>query len=233
MLDTGTGAASFVSTAWTTVVRAGSSDSVEARRHMGMLIARYWRPVYHFILRYGKSHEDAKDLTQAFFLSFIEKRAVGYAQKDRGRFRSFLLACVKQYLAREHRASSRKPAELQMDFGLAQNEDHFAGQSEDPIRTFTRNWAKCLIENVVGRLRNECDALGKPLQFRAFHLRMLEGTSRAETAAGLGVEPKDVDNLLASARKRFDRLLRDEVRGSVIEEIAVENEITELLSSLQ
>jgi RNA polymerase sigma-70 factor (ECF subfamily) len=230
----GAGPDRFLSTAWTEIVKAQGEGDEAARRYLGGLIQRYWRPVYHFIRRSGRSHEDAKDLTQGFFTRFLEKDALRYADRSRGRFRSFLAASVRRYLAQEHRGRAARPGEeLVADFDTALHERCF-GRDEDPDAGFHRNWLKCLVENSIARLRAECAALGKGEQHEAFALRYAReaSPSNREIADALGVSVKDVENLLHRARRRFRRLFLDEVRNSMLAGGDAEEEVRELLAAL-
>src|SRR4029079_8997508 len=93
----------FTTTRWTLIVRAaGDPTSSQAREALAELCESYWYPVYAFVRRTGKSTEDAQDLTQAFFARVLEKRGLRNADPERGRFRSYLLAAVRHFLANEH-----------------------------------------------------------------------------------------------------------------------------------
>jgi RNA polymerase sigma-70 factor (ECF subfamily) len=163
----GAGPDRFLSTAWTEIVKAQTERGEASRRFLGLLIQRYWRPVYHFVRRSGRSHDDAKDLTQGFFARFLEKDALRYADRSRGRFRNFLAASVKRYLAQEHRSAAARPDEqLVADFDTALHDRCFGRvRGEGPDIEFFRNWLKCLVENCLVRLAAECKAL--PARARA------------------------------------------------------------------
>ena len=241
LLATGAYAAQsrFASTAWMDIVKAQRGDDETSRHYMGLLIQRYWRPVYHFLRRSGRQHEDAKDLTQDFFTAFLEKRAVDYADREKGRFRNFVIASLKRFLAEGHRRSAVRPREIQVaDFDTAMHERCVQSLAVgDPEMQFTRDWVKCLVENCLARLREECSVLGKDRQFDVFRARFVEETghrrpSYADIAQLLGISQKDVENLLARAKKRFHRIFREEVRNSVLSDGDIEGEIRELLGAV-
>ena len=103
-LGSDAGPGRFFSTAWSMILQVQRNDRTTSRKYMGLLIQRYWRPVFFFIKPFVDSHDDAKDLAQGFFVSFLERNAISCADRTRGRFRNFLLASVKLYMRQRHRA---------------------------------------------------------------------------------------------------------------------------------
>lgn len=233
-----TGAGRFLSTAWSMILDAQSRDRDTSRSYLGLLIQRYWRPVFFFIRHFTGSHEDAKDLTQGFFASFLEKDAILYADRNRGRFRNFLLASVKRYMQQKHRARAAKPDEIPVaDFQSAVRAHSFSEpREEDPAKTFMKNWVKSLVEACLARLHEECRTLGKDMQYEVFRQRFLHGgsspASYKDIASTYGVSEKDVDNYLGRAKRRFARIFRSEVSNSMHAPGRVEEEIRELLGLL-
>lgn len=232
----------FISTAWSVILGAQDSNTDVARRYLHLLIQRYWRPVYFFIRQTGKPHEDAKDLTQGFFTLFLEKDIIAYADRLRGRFRFFLLASIRRYLALEHRIEARRPVEILMSgIEAADGEPAFLRASaETPESTYMRNWAKCLLENCVARLQSECEAVNKLQQFRVFEARFLRADpagsrqrpAHRTIAAELGITETDVRNYLSRARQRFIRIVRSEVAQASMSPEEVDEEIQELIACL-
>src|SRR5437667_8968058 len=106
MSSTSTGArrdsgAWFVTTHWSAVLSAGRSDTSGAQQALEHLCQTYWHPLYAFVRRRGYSPEDAQDLTQGFFAHLLERNAVSSVSRDKGRFRSFLLASLNHFLSDE------------------------------------------------------------------------------------------------------------------------------------
>jgi RNA polymerase sigma factor (sigma-70 family) len=234
---TGSGPSRFQTTSWTAILSARDNADPASQRHLELLIQRYWRPVYRLMRSMGRTHEDAKDHTQSFFTHFLEKDVLKYVDPERGRFRSFVIASVKRFLALVHRKESRNPELSVPDFDSALHERFFGHDaSSDPDVEFTRNWLKCVVENAVSILRAECVAMRKERQYAAFDARYLQQDrayrSCREVAAFLGTSEKDVENLLSRARNRFRRIFRNEIRGSVAEGTDPDDEIRELLSVL-
>jgi RNA polymerase sigma-70 factor (ECF subfamily) len=212
-----TGFVAFDSTAWSVVAGAQAGDRDLQRQCCEYLIERYWPPVYAFVRQRGNAHEDAKDLVQGFFADFLERRIVSYADRRRGRFRSFLLASIKQYMAQQHRRSGRRPQVVSLpDLDPKKCECAFAIEPDgDPERAFMRNWAKCVLENSIARFREECAALDKERLYEVFAARYLvngEGAkSYKEIAAATGSTEVDVGKLLQRARVRLSRIVREEL----------------------
>ena len=232
------GSGRFHSTAWSMVLDAQQGSEATARRSMERLVQRYWRPVFGFVRRWVRDHERAKDTVQGFFAAFLERGAIAYADRDRGKFRNFLVASVKRYMQEQHRVTSMRPKQLPITH-LEQSAASFAffeGDAEDPQTLFMKDWAKCLIETCLTRLRNECAALGKDAHFEVFRRRFLsddpaEGSYR-NIAAALHITEKDVSNYFERTKARFARVLRSEVENSMLPGQAVDDEIREILAIL-
>jgi RNA polymerase sigma factor (sigma-70 family) len=229
--------APFSTTVWTNVVKAQVPDPEAAREGLGHLIERYWKPVYHFLRQKGRSRDDAADLTQQFFAEFLAKDVVSYADKKRGRFRTFLLASVTRFLIDAHRVSARKPVMLPLIEGEDPEERRQFEPcgGEAPEQAFDRNWARMLVHNCVARLREECEVLRKVVQFKIFTSRFLSDgppPDRRKIASDLGISEIDVDNHLRAAKKRYGRILREEVAGTVLTQEETDQEIHKLMSIL-
>jgi DNA-directed RNA polymerase specialized sigma24 family protein len=161
----------FATTHWTVVVAAGQQSSPQAARALEELCQIYWYPLYAFVRRQGHSKEDAEDLTQGFFVRFLERNYLAGLSSDRGRFRAFLLASLKHYLANAHdRASRQKRGGREPSLSLDWQDADARYQIEpadqlSPDKLYDRAWAVMLLERVIGRLRAECATEGKTAQF--------------------------------------------------------------------
>lgn len=227
----------FTNTAWTLISLAQQTDPDGAREHLGYLIERYWRPVYFFIRQRGNPHEDAKDLTQEFFAGFVEHDIIAYADQRRGKFRNFLLASVKRFLAQKYRAAARRPLEVTLT-GIGTAEEFLAFEpagGETPEAAFNRNWAKSLLETCVVRLDEECRSEGKDVHYRVFVGRLLreKPLPRRAIAEKLNISETDVDNYQHRAKLRFRRILREEILNCVQSSEEVDAEVQELFTILK
>lgn len=226
----------FQPTAWSIVFQAQKEDDHGSRRYLELLVRRYWRPVYAFARQMLGNDDKAKDVTQGFFTTFIERRGLQYADPNRGKFRSFLIASVRRYMQKEHRARQARPSETpisEFDWGV-EDGALFPAEDGDPARAFMKNWAKSIVETSLTRLRDESCAMGKEIQYRVFRRRCLDAPKEtyAETARSIGVTEKDVANFLSRTKKRFARILRSEVRHSLLPQDDPDQEIQELLMAL-
>src|SRR5207253_3905877 len=146
---------------------AQDRDSTEARAALAELCESYWYPLYAFIRRQGHSMEDARDLTQEFFARLLEKDYLGAVDRAKGKFRSFLLACCKHFLANERdraRALKRGGGRLTVSLDFQAAESRYALealQSLPPEKLFERRWALTLLDQVLVRLREEFVSAGK------------------------------------------------------------------------
>lgn len=225
----------FPATPWTEVLNARGRDPEVVRKNLGHLISRYWKPIYHCIrASWGKSNEEAKDLTQGFFLEVLEKDFLKAVSPERGRFRTFLKHALKCHLADEwERQSALKRGgdarRLPMDAA-----DAAAGPNRSPDRLFDREWAQCLLDQAVELMRAFLSSAGKETYFRAFQMCHLDANPRSyrDAAAELGVEPSDVHNYLTYSREILKKALRDLIRRTVSDESEVEDELAQMQQAL-
>src|SRR5688572_31283424 len=151
--------ADFRTTSWSLIVAASSNPTTGARQALATLCQTYWNPVYAFIRRNGHDPDKAQDLTQEFFVRLIEKNYLGDADRERGRFRSFLLTSVKHFLANEWdraRALKRGGGQTPISIDATEAEQWYVPAVVDgvtPEDLFERRWALSLLEKVMSRLR--------------------------------------------------------------------------------
>jgi len=201
----------FPVTAWAVVREAGEGSSDA----LGRLITVYWKPAYFFIRRKGHDVESAKDLTQGFFGSLLERDFFAAAAPGRGRFRTFLLAALGHYLSNERdRAHAKKRGG---DFNLIEAERELSSSDPSPERAFLGKWALEILERAVSRLRAETS----PEEFA-----LLSGDSPP------GLSETDRKNRRFRMRTRLRELLREEILPSVDRPEDVDSEIRELFAAI-
>lgn len=234
-------AADFATTHWSLVLAAGERGGPEAEHALAVLCQRYWLPLYGFARRRVGGVHEAQDLTQEFFLRLLEKNALAAACPERGRFRSFLLKSLKNFLANEwDRATTQKRgggrAQLSLDWESGESWLSLEPAHRDtPEREFERQWALTLLHNVVRRLQEECAAAGKSQQFMLLKETLTGGRAiidYAVVAANLAVSEEAVRQAAHRLRKRYRELLRDEVAATVETASEVEDEISRLFAAL-
>jgi hypothetical protein len=231
----------FVSTRWTVVLKAGDSagTSVQVLSALSELCQIYWRPLYVFLRNKGYSREDAQDLTQGFFAHLIEKRGHARADRVKGRFRAFLLAAMKNFIAD---ARDRDHA-LKRGGGLIP--ETLDDKTEAPIvrdakwhadEVYDREWAASLVRHALDRLAQEWTLAGKselfgylvshlaaPYELIIPYERVAEDSDRAVT---------DLRRQVAKLRARYRAILREEVRATVPEAADVNEELRHLCRAL-
>lgn len=231
----GGGDRDFPSTQWTAILQARGEDPDVARKNLGHLISTYWKPIYRCIrASWGKANEEAKDLTQGFFLEVLQKDFLKAVSPERGRFRTFLKHALKCHLADEwERRSALKRGggahRLPMEAA-----DASAGPDSSPDRLFDREWAQCLLDQAVELMRSFLSSAGKEVYFRAFQLSHLDAPPRSykDVAQELGVSASDVHNYLTYAREILKKALRDLIRRTVSDDSEVEDELGQMQRAL-
>jgi len=214
----------FTTTHWSVVIEAGSAQSPDATQALERLCQAYWYPLYIFVRRQGYSPPDAQDLTQAFFARFLEKKSFALADRNRGRFRTFLLASLQNFLANEwvrERAARRGGFDRVISLDEQRAEQRYVAEPVDhatPDRLFEKGWAATLLEQVLARLRKEYAGPEKNALFEAlktFIWGEKSGMSYAEIGTQLKMSEGAVKVAVHRLRQRYRELLRDEVAQTV------------------
>ena len=226
--------ARFPTTSWSLVIASAGSPDDQSKQALASLCERYWYPLYAFIRRQGHDPDQARDLTQDFFVRLLEKNYVGQADQRRGRFRTFLLTAVKHFLLNEaDHASAKKrggahvilPIELviaEQSYQLEPSHD------ATPEKLFERNWAVTLLQTVTGQLQREFIQAGKAEQFDSLKPMLTgesEGVRYSEIAQELRLSEGAVKVAIHRLRRRFRELLRQEVAETTADPRLVDEEI--------
>jgi DNA-directed RNA polymerase specialized sigma24 family protein len=216
--------------------RAGTAG----RRAMGELAQTYWFPLYAYLRRKGHAPPQAEDLVQGFFARLLEKDALAAVDRGKGKFRSFLLASLQNFLANEWdkgRAQKRGGGREALSLDALDAEARYAAEPADnmtPERVFERRWALAVLENVLRRLRQEYAGRGQEEIFAALE-HVLTGGQRAgyaQVALCLGMTEGAAKVAGHRLRRRYRELLREEIAQTVAEPGQVDEEIRQLLGSL-
>lgn len=210
----------FVPTHWTLVLSAGRKSSPQSDQALAELCQVYWYPLYTYARHRGYSREDAEDLVQSFFVTFLRKNYLEGLSKERGKFRCFLIACLKHFLANESDRASRQKrgggvTHLSLDWQDADSKFQLEPiDNATPDLAFDRAWAMALLERVIQRLRDECAAEGKERLFEQAKGYLLVGEAAipyAQAAQALSLEEGALRVAVHRLRKRYRSLLRDEI----------------------
>ena len=199
----------------------------------------YWPPLYSYVRRQGYGLEDAQDLTQAFFAKLIEKNFWARADPQKGRFRSFLLTALRQFLADERdraRAAKRGGGVSAISFDEKTGEEHFLEGLDQKLtgeQQFDRQWASAVLKQARARLRQECIASGKSGLYDRVNLlddKPEKSLAYAEVARQLGMSLSAVKSAVSRLRERYGEMVREEIAHTVSEPGEVDAEIRYLLS---
>ena len=230
----------FPTTSWTEVLAAGreSADSSEA---LARLCAAYWFPTYAFIRRRGFQRSEAEDLTQEFFGHVLQNGVLAEARRERGKFRSFLLASVRNFLANEWDRSQAKKRggtciTFSLDFAAAEGRYHQEPFHQlTPEALFEKQWAYALLDRVLGRLRAEYAGKGQSAEFdrwKPFLSGDQERGAYHQNAVELDMSDAAVKTAVYRLRQRYAELVREEIAATVVKPEEVEAEIRYLLDAL-
>jgi RNA polymerase sigma-70 factor (ECF subfamily) len=230
----------FPSTRWSLISSVRGADS-RAEMALADLCQAYWPPVYAFARSRGQTVEQAEDLTQGFFTKLLERELVIKADRQRGRFRTYLLTAFTRFMANEHeRSNARKRGGghtiLSMDIESAEGQLPIeAADGLTPETLFARQWARTLLNRALDRL-TELERAAHPETFdriSGYLLGTETSMSYRELADELGMTEGAVKVSVHRLRKRFGQVLRDEVAETVDGSEAVTEELRFLLDALR
>jgi len=230
----------FATTRWTMISDAGGEPSPRSAEALEALCEAYWFPLYAYVRRCGHSKEDAEDLTQGFFLHLLGRTDLRGLDREKGKFRSFLLASLKHFISNDRdkkRATKRGGtiAHLPLDWSDADAKYQLAESNTlPPDAAYDREWATVLLERVLKNLEQEFSAGGKHEEF--IRLRKFLAIGRGEipyeaVAAEMEMTSTALRVAVHRLRKRYRELLKKEVSKTVTEGETVNDELSELLAA--
>ena len=231
----------FPATRWSVVRAALQESSLEARDALTQLCEVYWFPLYAYVRHRGYSAHDAQDLIQGFFASFLSRDPGGRLDPEQGKFRAFLLACLKHFLSNERdraRALKRGGQHALISWDALDAEERFRHQSADhlsPDRLYEKQWALALLDHVLSRLEAEMVSRGNARRFECLKGCLAldrEALSYAEAARQLGMTEGAVKTAVHRFRRRFREILQEEISHTVTAPGQVEGELQALFASL-
>lgn len=231
----------FTTTHWSVVLAAGQSSSPKAQEALEKLCGVYWYPLYAFVRRQGHQEEPAKDLTQAFFASLLEKHFLERADQQKGKFRNFLLASLKHFLADEwDKAQAQKRGGGATFFSLDDDtaEERYRLEPMDetsPDKLFDRRWALTTLAQAANRLRKEYEETGQGelyARLQEFLAGASGQTTYGEAAAGLGMSENTLKSYVRRLRLRNREILREVIADTVAAPEQIDEELRELLAAL-
>jgi RNA polymerase sigma factor (sigma-70 family) len=241
MQHCGSQVARFRTTHWSVITDASQGETTSGTGAREELCRTYWFPLYAFIRRKGHDAESAKDLTQAFFLHLLSNCRLGKVGKEKGKFRTFLLCALNNFLVNEWDRSRRLTRGAGYSFFSLDAEDpeerykHETADPSSPERAYDKEWAKALMAQVLNRLREEVEGAVKGKRFdilKGFLVGDSSFNSYADAAEHIGVSEQAVKGAVLRLRRKFGELLREEIGRTVNTPEQVDEEIRYLLRML-
>ena len=228
-------------THWSLVLSAGKADTSGAQLALSRLCQTYWFPLYAHARRRGYNPHDAEDLTQEFFAQLFERQALVAADPNRGKFRSFLLAAMNNFLATEWakaRAQKRGGGREVLSLDLNAAEERFDLEPADasaPDKEFDRRWAYALLDEVLRQLETEFSREGKADLFATLRPTLAGGYESqpySELAVTLDMSEAAVKVAVHRLRRRYRDLIRLEIGNTIAPSEDIEAELRHLFSAL-
>ena len=232
----------FPTTQWSVVLAARASTSTEARAALESLCAAYWYPLYAYVRGRERDAEAARDLTQAFFADLLGRDFLRSVDRSKGRFRSFLLASLKNFLSHEResaRALKRGGGMVPLSLDAEDAEGRFEREPVDsltPEQIFERRWGLTLMERTMERLAEASQGGAQPAQFERLQ-PYLTGAEPSipyrQVAADLGVSEGAIKTAVYRLRREYGRLLRQEIAATIADPDEIDDELRHLLTAVR
>jgi len=232
----------FATTRWSIVLAAGARQTPVGSQALQTLCESYWYPLYAYVRRRGLDAHEAQDLTQDFFAHLLDSEAVGVASPERGRFRSFLLGSLQNFLSnhwRKENAQKRGGGRTPLSLDLAAGEQRYIAEPAHeltPEKVYERRWALTLLQQVVETLAAEYAADGKAQLFdnlKAYLGGNLDGLPYAELAATTGMSVGSIKVAVHRLRRRCGDVLREQIAQTVADPAGVDQELKDLFAALR
>lgn len=229
----------FPATHWSVVLAAGHDSASDAREALEQLCCAYWYPLYCYVRRQVGNSADAEDLTQSFFAHLLKLKALAKVSREKGRFRSFLLAALKYFLADEWdkaRAQKRGGGCVVVSLNDAGAEERYQREDNHALtadQLYERRWAMAVLDRASHRLREEyvkADKADLAETLRDLQDDATEARPYAEVAARLGMPVNTLKSHVHRYRQRLRELLCDEVAQTVASPADVADELRRLIA---
>jgi RNA polymerase sigma-70 factor (ECF subfamily) len=239
--DMGGKGASFLTTQWSLMEKADSDQDTDDKALIGLLLERYWKPVYCYLRRQGYNNEDAKDLTQGFFHEIVlGHHLIETADKSKGRFRSYLLVSLDRYLIKvrqKQQAQKRIPQDKLVTLNVINDADIPSVVSElNPEESFNYAWISTLLEEVLQQLESQCHQDGLSTHWFLFRDRILEPILTPSSPPSLDTlcsryqveNTAKASNMVITVKRRFGAALQKRLRDLVASAEQVREELEEI-----
>jgi RNA polymerase sigma factor (sigma-70 family) len=233
----------FHTTRWSVVLLSAKSQTSACKEAFAALCTVYWYPLYGFIRHRGYSPEDAQDLTQGFFLHLIERKTLRRVDRSKGKFRSFLLASLQNYLSTEAKRvhCMKRGGKVEIVYlDIERAEERFSKELVEtltPENIFDARWAMALLGQAMNRLGQEYLAQGKTTTFEALNafldpINSGELQTYEDVADQLKISVGSVKTLIHRLRKQYSAFVREEISRTILNSADVDTEIHHLCEAV-
>ena len=232
----------FATTQWSLVVAAAKNDSkAGSSEALEQLCENYWYPLYAYVRRRGFSADESNDLTQSFFAQLLEKNSIEHADPDRGKFRTFLLTSLKNFISNQWRsdqAQKRGGHLKKFSLEIARGEEKYAMEPVDsatPESLFDRRWAMTLLATTFEKLQEEYEKNNRAELFNKIKPYLVGNNDKVpyrDVSESLGITENAVKVAVHRLRKRCGVLLRDEIAQTVSTEEEIDEELRDMFATL-
>jgi RNA polymerase sigma factor (sigma-70 family) len=232
----------FATTHWSVVLAAGEAESTRQVEALEQLCRAYWYPLYAYVRRKGHRPHEAQDLTQDFFSRLLARNYLSVADRNRGKFRSFLLGALEHFLAREWtkgHAQKRGGGKTIFSLDEMDAESRYVSEPADeltPEKIFDRRWATTVLEQAMTRLRENYKGDGRATLFEKLEGLLIDQNgdeSYAQTAASLNMSQGAFKVAVHRIRQRYGELIRAEIAKTVAAQEAIDEELRYLFAVLR
>lgn len=231
----------FTRTHWSLVLQAIDQNSPQGADALARLCRAYWYSLYSYVRWQGHTMHDAQDLTQEFFARFLEQDSLRQASPQRGRFRTFLLSSLKNFLINEWNKAKRQKrgggCQI-ISLNAEETETRFQAEPADhhsPDKAYDRRWAMVLLDRVLSQLESELVAGEQGRLFAELKFCLTgqdSGGCYAEIGKRLGMTEGNVKVNVHRLRRRYRELLREEISRTVEDPATIDDEIRQLFAAL-
>ena len=221
----------FPLTRWTLILSAKDGEAAASCEAMESLVKAYWQPIYAWIRGRGRSHEEAQDDTQGFFAYLLDRRFFDNLQPEGGRFRNFLLVCLRRWMKDESNLALnlKRRAEVEWPPFHEKEVPEFFSTAASPEEAFDRTWVAALVARTMAALEQRWE--NRAELFAALRLTV-ESPGDAEKYAPIGARLGLTENAVAKAACDLRRQFAEQIRREVRDTVATDEDVMEELRYL-
>jgi RNA polymerase sigma-70 factor (ECF subfamily) len=239
--DMGGAREAFLTTHWS-LIEGIKKNQDKDQVLIGILLERYWKPVYCYLRSKGYKNEEAKDLTQSFFHEVVLNRHLAErVDSSKGRFRSFLLHALSQFLISQKRKETAKkhiPKDKLVPLDIKDPPVLPQDIISSPEDCFLYAWKSILVDRTLSQVQAECKDRGLEIHWNIFRDRIVQPLvdgkrppSNKELTSLYELEDEaTVSNMLVTVKRRFKAALKKQLRATVLSEDDITPELQEMLN---